>query len=453
MATFQILLADMLTLKKMVQKQLEHLADWIFAFTQRGGQRRWTAFLILTFLLWVIIGLIAHPLGRSQSPLLSQLFAALFAKDVLRHILVLGVPGWLALRLAAIYLDDIFELNDVGIAERFLRQAAYSSQYPVIRIKEGEVDPAQKNSPVIRIGGPGRVDVHLENAALFEKPGGLPHVIGPTLKRSVILDGFERLRRVTDLRDQVMEASVDGRTQDGIPVTAKDVRVVFSVYRGSGPAAPGSELHQPYPFDEKAILALVYRQGTDPWVESMRNMIRSELRIFISRHTLNEFLAYADGSTRPEQFVGRDEITGLFYNFASDFAKRARENGIQLDWIGIGTWVTPAEIIPERHLEAWRLSSENRIRASEPDLRRIRNESRVAELLYLIDQIPATFYDPAQQELTPDLIMHKLVVMYREKLRQARRLYEEQNQPVPPELDAVIHHLTSLTAIRVSANP
>jgi hypothetical protein len=446
----QLFFADLASLNDAVQRWVERLVDRIFAFTQRGGRRRWAAFLSISLLLWITIALLAHPLGQSNTPLMSQLFTALFAKDVLRHFLVLGLALWLALRLAAIYLDDIFELDDTSVADRFLRQAAFASRFPVIRIREGGVDPVQRNSPITRIGGPGLVDVHLENAALFEKPDGSPHVVRPTLKKAVVLDGFERLRKVIDLRDQVLEVTVNGRTQDGIPVTAKDVRLVFSVYRGAGQFIPGADMQQSYPFDEEAVHALVYRQGSAPWIEAMRGLVRSELSSFITRHTLNEFLVYAEDQPDPDRFISRDEISGLFYDFTQGFSKRAQENGIQLTWIGLGTWVTPSEIIPEQHLEAWRLSSDNRLRGSEWNLRRIRNESRLSELMRLIDQISSSYYEWIGQDLPPETILRRMILQYREKLRLARSLYEEHNQPVPPELDAAIRHLTLLAAIRLA---
>jgi hypothetical protein len=182
----------------------------------------------------------------------------------------------------------------------------------------------------------------------------------------------------------------------------------------------------------------------------MRGLVRSELSSFITRHTLNEFLVYAEDQPDPDRFISRDEISGLFYDFTQGFSKRAQENGIQLTWIGLGTWVTPSEIIPEQHLEAWRLSSDNRLRGSEWNLRRIRNESRLSELMRLIDQISSSYYEWIGQDLPPETILRRMILQYREKLRLARSLYEEHNQPVPPELDAAIRHLTLLAAIRLA---
>ena len=70
----------------------------------------------------------------------------------------------------------------------------------------------------------------------------------------------------------------------------------------------------------------------------------------------------------------------------------------------------------------------------------------------MIDQVAGTYYDLAQQDLDGEQMTRSMLIAYREKLRLARGLYEEQNQPAPPELDAVIHHLSNITAVHAGAN-
>jgi hypothetical protein len=123
-----------------------------------------------------------------------------------------------------------------------------------------------------------------------------------------------------------------------------------------------------------------------------------------------------------------------------------------LQWIGVGTWLTPAQIILERHLEAWKLSCDARMRRSETALENSCKESWILELLRLIDEVPAIFYNLSTQELTSDQIMRRLALTYREKLRNARDLYVNQEQPVPPELQRVIAHLSVLAAIPLENN-
>jgi hypothetical protein len=448
--SWQVFQQDVTSLSRWFQSTLSSLADWLFAFNQRGARRRVLLFFLITVGLWLSLALLAHPVVPGRDPALLQILYAIVAPDVLRHFVVLALAQFVGLRLAALYLDDIFELRDVPVAERFIRQSIFPGQYNRIAIREAKVPAEYRNSPLVRIGGPGLVNVHLENVALFEKVDGTPHVVEPVRKRLVTLEGFERLRSIIDLRDQVVELDmVDGRTQDGILVQAKDVRMVYSIFRGV-PGSPGGEaFEQPYPFSPKAVEKLVYQQGELDWVKAMPNMIRTELRDFISRRTLDEFLTNAEPNPNESGFVPRDQITSLFYDFASSFSKKAAELGVQLSWIGIGTWVTPSEIIPARHLEAWRLSSETRIMNSPTTTARIRSESRLGELLRLIDDVLTNFYSLLQEELPAGQVMRRLVLVYREKFRNARELYEAQEQPIPPELEEAIRHLSIVVSYRL----
>jgi hypothetical protein len=421
-------------------------------------------------------------------------FRALFAPDVFKHILVGGLVFWLAYRAAAIYLDDIFELKNVRIAERFIRQSAFASQYDVIEIKDGEVALKDQESPIFLIGGPGKLRVYLENAAVFERIGGMPHVIAPTTTKkggktrketpqnssliaksqgllgairrteeseqvsvkdtAKVLASFERLRSVIDLRDQVQEISVEGRTRDGILIQAKNLRVIFSVDRDG----KESTLSKPYPFNQDTLEPLVYGLGRTSWTTAMISQIRRELGAFIARHTLSEFLA-AIGRPELEQatefqaatqnaanqmaglnksfvidvpdpppFVPRPGISDMFYDY-SDFVARTRKKGVELRWIGLGTWTFPSEIIPERHLQAWRISYENLARGSEAALGSISASSQAEQVVAIVRDTPIGIHDQivpgdnARQKHMVDLIN-----AYRGKLHAALEVYDRHDQ-------------------------
>jgi len=423
---------------------LRVITNWLFAYDQRAAHRRLMFFILASLIMWTIlaIGLIMR--SPYDQPLLSELLEAFFSVRILRHFLALGLALGLALIITAVYLDDIFELENLSIAELFVLEAAFALFYRRISIRNGGINPDHLNSPIVQIGGPGIVDVHLENAALFEKVDGSPRVAAPTINRSLILDGFERLRQVVDLRDQVVEMTVSGRTQDGIPITAKDVRLVFSIYRGEKKVDPEQAFNQPYPFSEHAVLDLVYQQERGPWFEGLRRMIRRELVQFISQHTLSEFLTTANVDVQATNLTPRDELSDLFFDFASGFSERARERGVELQWIGVGTWVLPPQVIPERHMEAWRLSYESRVRRSPHTLLKVREETRTAELLRLIDEIPTTFYSLLNQEMPDELIMQAMVHSYRERIREAVEIYASQEEPAPMDLQSAFDHLDRL---------
>src|SRR6185436_14097447 len=101
-------------------------------------------------------------------------------------------------------------------------------------------------------------------------------------------------------RDHHADLSVTSRSRDGIPVTATDVHMMFSVHRGGKKATT----EFPYPFNEKAIQQLIYKSLSKvtpdlinpsthefSWIGNMISLIRSELGGFMSQRNLTEYLA------------------------------------------------------------------------------------------------------------------------------------------------------------------
>ena len=481
--TLQVLQQDIQRAIGWLRDMLEALTDWTFDITQQGAYRRRTFLISLIIVIWTGWSLLSYPVrwGAFRTEpltLLIDLGLAFFGPAALRKVIVFLLGYWLALRVSALYLDDVFELKDLPVAESYIRQGAFGSGYDLISIKEGAISPESKNSPTYRIGGPGLVQVHLENVALFEKIDGHPHVIGSATGIAV-LESFERLRQVIDLRDQVLDMTVTGRTRDGILVTAKDVRLIFSVDRGLPQANGRAPLAQPYAFTEAAIKNLVYNHNSGPWTLAMRSLIRGNLRRFIAQHTLSEFLASVNpleainllqmpasplGNRPPthpsartaassgaggqeEDFIPRDQITNLFYNFTNGFRQDADDLGVALQWIGLGTWVTPSEIIPAQHLEAWQISLHNQVLGNDLALQDVRREGRTKELLRLIREIPETLYVLQEAKTVPEEDIHReLSLTFRERLRNAWEIYQNSARTPQPELEAALKHLSRLTA-------
>lgn len=415
-------------------------------------------------------------------------FGAVRAPRTLRYLPLFILPFLIALQAASIYLADIFEIDKPEIARDFIIQVALTGSRNKIRIGNGEVADSDKNSPIYLIGGPGQVVVELDTAALFERPNGQPRVIGPTVKGKATLEGFERFRQAIDLRDQYTDPMVvKSRSLDGIPVTARDVRLLFSVSRGNNERSTMN----PHPFSEEAIERLVYGQvsrvvldGPFPseppssWTGTVLGLIRTELGGFMSRHRLADYLAsigqpevqkarqreeeiikvgkvvLSDGDDLeprnvppPPNFQPRHLVSSLFSQFTEGFTKNARERGVRLGWIGIGIWHTPSEIVPEKHLEAWKMSRENLSRASPTALEGLHKEAQIQQTLRLVQNVPlARFQQGAGSE--HDVIIQDLLIAYREQLIEAIELLVKSNRPEPPIIRAAIKHIEIVLGIR-----
>ena len=505
-------------------KQLGRLGNCLlnktFDLTVDGSQRRNRMLIVLFIALGIIFVFLAHPLEDWQTEI-SHLFAYLFVQDyatanpgtpgafisfvlsgflnsqTLRYLPVFVLPFVIGLQSAASYLADIFELEDIQVAREFIMQVALTGGHESIRIGGGEVAEKDRNSPIYLIGGPGKVTVELDTAALFEKPDGQPHVIPPTTKGKVTLEGFERFRQAIDLRDQYTDPlDVTSRSLDGVPVGSTDVRMVFSVARDK----KQSSAESPYPFREKAIETLVYGQacrvvvgGPYPsecepsWSDVIQSLIRSELGSFMSGRPLAEYLAsigmpeVAEARQRegeiakigntvvsesdplkpreipdPPDFQPRSILSNLFSQFAEGFSEKASERGVQLRWIGVGTWRMPNkitnEVITGKHLEAWRLSRENLGRSSKGATDGLREESKLQQTIRLIQKIPLARYDQSPGSSHRDIV-RDLLLGYREQLIESIELLVKSRRAVPPSLHKAIKHIETVLGIKHWVGP
>jgi len=485
--------------------------NWVLDLTEKGSKRRLGMLLLLLPVLAFLFSLQTYPLGEWGGQL-SRLFTyyiardyailppdtpeqigdflmkALFGPETLRYLPVVLLPFILAIQAAANYLDDIFELGRVDIARDFILQVALTGNRKHIRIREGQIHPEDKDSPIYRIGGPGQVEVELDSVALFEKLDGRPHTIGPTVDGKATLEGFERFRQAIDLRDQYPNPlEVGGRSLDGIPVNTADVRMLFSIWRDSQEAS----IEHPHPFSQKAVEILVYGQVSrvnirdqnpsdfeEAWAGAMLTLIRGELGGFMGGRRLVEYLASIgtlevqqarerendiltagkaivseDDELQPRpvppppDFQARHRISNLFSQFATEFTEKASKRGVELHWVGVGTWKTPSEIVPEKHLEAWQLSRENLARSSEFALKGLKEEARNRHIISQIQDVPLARFQ-LHSDKDHNYREKDLLIAYREQLIKAVELLRKSKKDVPGSIYQAIEYIEETLGIK-----
>ena len=268
--------------------------------------------------------------------------------------------------------------------------------------------------------------------------------------------------------------TVVARSRDGILITARDIRYMYSITRG--PHIPSHA--NPYPFDEEALRRQVYSQtrhagkpSSDPdWKKTLPGgiftQISRQLAGFVSSYNIGEFLAnigepemeelhereetIAQTSERiagggetsstlrlePGKFIPRTNISNLFQDV--EFAKVQQRKGFQLHWIGVGTWDTPDTDILENHLQAWMLSRDNSLRGNPQKLQELEDDARMQELLRLIQEMLAAFEGAREKSGSPDQVVDVMLADFHERLRLALDLYQRDGQDPPLELlDAI----------------
>jgi len=454
--------------KELSSRLVNTIINRIFDLRPEKAAQRRSYLFVLFILCGFLISLIYYPLslwlGHIQTILNSLLGAnstipvdiafvnfvnfllqILYDPRILQYLPVFVAPFFIALQSAAIYLADIFELEDVGVARSFVSGVALTGSDSTIRISHGEVIEDHLESPTYLIGGPGKVVVELDSVALFERADGTSHVIGPTGNQpggKATLEGFERFRQAldirnhhVDLRDQDNKSkAVQSRSRDGISIKATDVRLMFSIYRGENREVSESS---PYPFSQRAVEQIVYDatsrvtpEQTNPstfefsWINNMIGLIRGGLGGFMSQHNLTEYMASIgrpeiekvkeregkiveekqkltqsedDAGNQKEfklpDFQARHKIKNLFTQFTDEFTSKARNSGVELHWIGVGTWESPIEIVPEKHLEAWKLTQQNLKNDSKAAMDKIEQEEITEKTKELILKVPLDVFD------------------------------------------------------------
>jgi len=500
---------------------VDALLNRMFDLRSEKATRRFWYLVILFLLTGFLISLLHYPpylWTRSVQDIIDYLrkpeFAAIYPGNpfvnfylftirvftdprIFQYLPIFLASFFIALQSAALYLADIFELEHASVARRFIWAVALSGSEDIIRVSHGDVAEERHHSPTYLIGGPGKVIVDLDSVALFEKADGTPHVIGPTAREPrgrAVLEGFERFRQAVDIRDHYVDLrdqdsrsqSVKSRSLDGIQVTATDVRLMFSIYRGG--VKPSAE--DPYPFSKEAVEQIIYKatsrvtpERANPstyefsWINKMIGLIRNELSAFMGKHKLSAYLAsigipelqklkhreeaiveQAQKLTQSEQdFLGaseqnnlpefqpRQKISNLFTQFADEFTKKSRSSGVELHWIGVGTWKTPVEIIPEKHLEAWKLSNENLYRESDEVLHELEKEAILQKTVSLIQDVPvAAHLKSISDETEHKKAIRALLLAYHQQLLEAAEFMRANGEAVPPNIDEAIAHINNM---------
>ncbi|MDW8327398.1 MAG: hypothetical protein RMK99_12585 [Anaerolineales bacterium] len=405
--------------------------------------------------------------------------------QVLRHWFLPTIVLFVVLYGGARRLNDLFNLDETP--ESIFRTMGYLWNalfgdflwpYEVIEIKDGTLTPRSKKSRVSVIGGPGLLKIHLGNAALFELVNNASIIY--SAKRGQFLHGFERLREeVIDLRDQIRDlGDLSLYTRDGIPITAVQAQVAFRVYSHQ----PRTE-RNPYPYEPHSIRRLIYGQlagpghTTRPWTDMVADLARAEIAHYIGQRRFKDLIAQKQKGMLPPPPSSRGDTTSAVQSspptsraaatanprreltlsfYTESFARRCRQLGVELIWIGVGTLQTPPEVSQEL-IESWQrefiaLTGVNTT-TLENEMHNARRRTwwnffnHLREYWLTHTCIPSS--EPKVLQLLPQSewpLPFNIVSLYAIKLREMRR---NARAPIEPEIDAALDYLDQISGPRM----
>ena len=311
---------------------------------------------------------------------LLEILTSFFSPQVLIFVFPVLLAILLSFHLGARYLADLFELESTSIAYRYLIGSVLGLRYPLLTIDAGNVADLDQQNPLLRIGGPGYLKLHLGFAAVFETMEGQPRIYGPSPGHThYFVQGFERLRDVIDLRDQLREIDeIRTVTKDGIVVHARDVQIVFRAFSSYRRNDDGT-----YQADPRSMLNLTYggiadETGLPRWTETLPTIAVDELKSYVGTRTLEEFLALPsdNGHSAMKVHIPRRELTASFHT--QERKQRLQDLGLELVWVGVGTWEVRDDQIPSTDLEIAAGQTLTGIARDDARARRLRSKDHIA---------------------------------------------------------------------------
>jgi regulator of protease activity HflC (stomatin/prohibitin superfamily) len=300
---------------------------------------------------------VAFPLLQTLTPLIT--FAAeMLSWRVWRHFLPFVVGIWLARSLTVSLVQLLYGLPTRADAVQFLgRLQTREAGEPALYLDRRNFNELRQKSPVLRMGGPGRVIVDKGDVAVTELNGRF-HRLLPTGMHS--LARFEQVRTVLDLRSQEREQAGTGLvTRDGIELKT-DVGVTFRIIPGTEPSTKS----RPFPFDRDAVRRAAYAEtvlidgAISTWESVALGIAVDRLQQAVAGYRLDELINPDNPSANPH--------VALKSEVEEQARPLAQQAGIEILQIRLGRLEAPEPVTNQR-IRYWQAFWEKERRISEAD--------------------------------------------------------------------------------------
>jgi hypothetical protein len=278
---------------------------------------------------------------------LGGFFVSFFSRQVLRHAIPPALGFAMAVYYGAAYLRDLLELPDLQQGLNYLAATLFGRDYPRMTVRAGQASVADPvTNPMLKIGGPGWVDIKIGNAALFERVIGPSSVLGAG---SHFIRRFETLREAFDLREiERVKNDVKLMTKDGVPILLNELRVRFRIR-----AREQRTESNPYPAMTSAIRRAAYSRkvnakGLEVWADMVTGSARGTIGDWIGRHRMDELVPPPRDGNQPEPAAPppyRQALHALFNDKAN--RQKFAEMGAEVIWVSVGHLRPDPDVDPE----------------------------------------------------------------------------------------------------------
>jgi hypothetical protein len=292
---------------------------------------------------------------------------------------------------AARYVQDIYNLRNLGLAFKYILASLFSFPVPRLTIDKGKADIKEGEVNLLTaVGGPGVIIIRPGNVVLFERL----HKINPRPDKSSqffkgrftkeqhqaasaellrvrgagkhYISRFERIREIISLDEQQGEIEkVSAMTRDGIEVFVTNVHYRYRLILELPEDGQGTRtLDRPYPISDEAVRRLVYnrtvaKDGVNSWDRSVRLIVDTAITDYVNENTLDALISPGQESIRrsekdprsKQSLDPRGEICAQLY---SDRLKsRFDAIGTELLWFDIGHFDLAESQVDEERMSIW----------------------------------------------------------------------------------------------------
>lgn len=257
-------------------------------------------YLVMIFLPFGLLAFLTEMLTQPGAWLTPGFWLSVLVNMLPAVVVILIVWG-----LAGRFMKHVYQFDTLGQALKVLqlRQFGKLGFRPFMTLSQGKVALDLDN--ILTHGGPATLIVHNDTAVVLEKAGRLTRVEGPGFP---MLEPFEKIYDIIDLRPKSWRLPVNAMTKEGIPITW-EVEVQYQI--NDGGQKPTDKT--PYPF----IKEDVFRAATTRWrretgrVQELDwegwitvSQTEGTLRAILARRCLDELI----GLTEADRLAIREAI-------------------------------------------------------------------------------------------------------------------------------------------------
>jgi hypothetical protein len=275
------------------------------------------------------------------------LVASVLIQGFWRYLIVPFFAFILAFLAGVRYIQDIYELEGLGHAFRFLFSGFFGVLYPRLSVSGGRKNLKKNDVNLLdAIGGPGFVFVQPGNAVLYEGQSGPLSIY---TAGSHFVPRFETLQPIA-LEDQYGEMeSISAMTRDGFDIKVGRTRFRFRLL--SDPRTRSA--HTPYSYSEDAIYDMLYNRtvaedGLSDWGSGVAGDVRRVISNYINRHTLDQLTAPRETGGDPRGDIKKELRSAAVKN-------NLRRRGTELLSIDIGNFEIPNKLVEQQRLSTWQV--------------------------------------------------------------------------------------------------